>query len=309
MTPHDGGAVSRLGPDELVASVPGLAELGVRLDLRDFRKLPSADLGFADVLDLLDEAGRTAADGVVVVQGTDTIEETAFLIDLLWPDDAPVVVTGAMRNPSLPGADGPANLLAAITVAVGAPFRGLGALVVMNDEVHAARHVSKRHSSSPAAFVSPNAGPLGRVVEGRLVLTASVPRRRMLERPAIVAARIPLIVSVLGDDGVLLDGLEQRCDGLVVAGFGVGHVPGRLAEQLGAIAARIPVVLASRTGSGPVLARTYGALGSESDLLRRGLISAGMLDPYKARVLLCVLLANGSDRDAIAGTFRAHAGG
>lgn len=305
---RSGGAVSRLGPRELVDAVPGLAALGVTLDLRDFRKLPSADLCFADLLELLDVAERANTDGVVVVQGTDTLEETAYLFDLLWPGDAPIVVTGAMRNPSLAGADGPANLLAAVTVAAGVQFRGLGALVVLNDEVHAARHVGKHHTSSPAAFVSPNAGPIGRLVEGTPTPTASVARLPTLARPATISVSVPVVSIALDDDGTLLDGIDRRCAGLVVAGFGAGHVPGRLAERLGAIAARIPVVLASRTGAGPVLSRTYGAIGSEADLLQRGLVGAGMLDPFKARVLLSVLLANGGSREVVAGQFAGLAG-
>jgi L-asparaginase len=309
MTPGDDGTVvSRLGSAELVDAVPGLDDLDVELVLHDLYTMPSADLTPNDLLELLDEAHRSDGDGVVVVQGTDTVDETAFLLDLLWADETPMVVTGAMRNPSLAGADGPANLLAAVTVAAGGPFRGQGVLVVLNDEVHAARYISKRHSSSPAAFGSPNLGPLGSVIEGTPVRLAGVARRTSLAQPAAINHRVPVVVTVLADDGVLLEDLEHRCDGLVVAGFGAGHVPGRLAERLGDIAARIPVVLASRVGAGPVLRATYGAIGSEFDLLRRGLVSAGMLDPYKARVLLLVLLANGGDRAAIAAGFAAHAG-
>ena len=112
-----GGAVARLGGADLLAAVPGLAELDVGIDVRDFRRMPSASFAFADLLELVEHAEATSGDGVVVVQGTDTIEETAFLIDLLWHRPEPVVVTGAMRTPAMAGADGPANLLAAITVA------------------------------------------------------------------------------------------------------------------------------------------------------------------------------------------------
>jgi L-asparaginase len=308
MSGRDGGAVARLGADELLASVPALAGLPVTLDARDVRRMPSAGLTFDDVFAVLDEAERASSDGVVVVQGTDTIEETAYLADLLWHGDAPLVFTGAMRNPGLAGADGPANLLAAVTVAASSRFRGLGALVVLNDEVHAARHVRKLHSASPSAFASPNAGPLGRVNEGVAVLGARVPDRNVVSRPPAMTVRVPLVVTVFDDDAALLDGLGERCDGLVIAGFGVGHVRAALADVLGELARRIPIVLASRTGAGSVFTHTYGAPGSETDLVSRGLVPAGSLDPYKARILLAVLLANGLDRAAIAQEFARRSG-
>jgi L-asparaginase len=107
----------------------------------------------------------------------------------------------------------------------------------------------------------------------------------------------------LDDDGALLDSVAQTHQGLVVAGFGVGHVPARLAPQLESIAEQVPVVLTSRTGAGSVLRHTYASIGSETDLQRRGLVNGGMLDPYKARVLLRVLLANDVPRTAIPEAF------
>jgi L-asparaginase len=308
MAGRDSGAVSRLVAAELVEAVPQLASLDVRLDARDFRGLPSAGLSFGDIVELVGAAAGCAADGIVVVQGTDTIEETAYLIDLLWPGDTPVVVTGAMRNPSLAGPDGPANLLAAVTVAASDRFRGLGALVVLNDEVHAARYVRKTHSTSTATFASPIAGPLGLIVEGDAVPLFSLPRRAVHSPAGPVTARVPVFAVGLDDDGTLLAALGENCDGVVVAGFGVGHVPDRLAEPLGELARRLPVVLASRTAAGPVLAHTYGFAGSETDLLGRGLIRAGLLDPFKARVLLRVALACGSDRAGIAAAFAEASG-
>lgn len=309
MTGHRDGVVSRLGAQELIAAVPQLGGVDAQLEPHDFRRLPGACLGFADVLQLVDDAEASAADGVVVVQGTDTIEETAYLIDLLWPADTPVVVTGAMRNPSLAGADGPANLLAAVRVAAHPLMRAMGCLVVANDQVHAARYVRKTHSTSPATFASPNAGPLAHLVEGVPATVATVPRRRTLSRPSgPLTSRVPVVAVTLDDGGELLDGLADRVDGLVVAGFGVGHVPASLAPRLGELAEKLPVVLTSRTGAGPVLRRTYGFAGSETDLLRRGLIGAGLLDPYKARVLLRLLLAGGADRDAAATAFAEFGG-
>jgi L-asparaginase len=303
MAGHQNGVVSRVAGQELITSVPQLTELDVDLDVRNFRSLPSACLSFADIHELVRAAEACEADGIVVVQGTDTLEETAYLIDLIWPQDSPVVVTGAMRNPTMAGSDGPANLLAAVQLAASPEFRGLGALVVLNDEIHAARFVRKTHSTSPATFASPNAGPIGLMVEGRPVRVMSVERRPVHRPVRAPSARVAICVVGMDDDGATVHGLAERCDGLVVAGLGVGHVPERLAGPLPDLAQRMPVVLASRTGAGPVLSHTYGFVGSETYLLDHGLIGAGLLDPYKARILLRIALDCGYDRDGIRAAF------
>ncbi|TXS14252.1 asparaginase, partial [Streptomyces sp. adm13(2018)] len=166
-----GGTISARGGD--AARMSGrevLAELGGDHDivLHDFRRVPSSTLTHADLAALAAEIRTTVAagSGAVVVQGTDTLEETAFLLDLLCTTERPVVVTGAMRRPDLPGADGPANLAAALAVAADPACRDLGVLVVMADEIHAARHARKTHTTSVATFASPGTGPLGHVVEG-----------------------------------------------------------------------------------------------------------------------------------------------
>ncbi|WP_245582238.1 asparaginase domain-containing protein [Nocardioides halotolerans] len=244
----------------------------------------------------------------MLTQGSDTLEETAFLVDCLWTRDEPFVVTGAMRNPTLPGADGPANLAAAVRVAFSDPARGRGALVVFNDEVHAARHVRKTHSTSTATFVSPDLGPIGHVVEGTPRFLARLTRTEPVTgvtAEAVAATRVALHTVTLDDDPALVAGLAETQQGLVVAAFGVGHVPASLSPVLGDLAAAVPVVLTSRTGAGPVLADTYGAVGSERDLLARGLVSGGYLHPYKARVLLRLLLAGGATREELSRRLRA----
>ena len=295
----------RLTGEDLAAAVPGLSELDRPVEIQDIEAVPSSNLTAAKILEVVDAASKAVAAGavgVVVTQGTDTLEETAFLVDQVWPHPQPFVLTGAMRNPTLAGPDGPANLLEALRVACSPAARDLGALVVFKEEIHAARWVRKTHSTSTATFVSPNAGPIGHVVEDRVrVLTRPLRLdgvQGSAEPAELDATRVALYTVTMDDDGLLLQGLADTHQGLVVAGFGVGHVPAALAPVLGELAARMPVVLTSRTGAGSIARNTYRSVGSESDLLQRGLIDGGFLDPYKARVLLRLLLATDDDIEA-----------
>lgn len=310
MTPrdHGDGVVPQLSTAQLLAAVPGLADTGITVETVDLRRLPSGSLTFADLAEVRTVIAKQFADGVdgvVVTQGTDTIEETSYLLDLTHDRPEPIVVTGAMRNPGQAGADGPANLLAAILTAADPLARDLGVLVVLADEIHAARRVRKSHTTSPGAFQSPDGGPLGVILEGRPRLLHRPTHRPIVPVPSgeLPHPRVGLYPVAFGDDGQVLPDFAARLDGLVVAGFGGGHVPERMVAPLARLAARMPVVLACRTGAGASLATTYAYPGSERDLLARGLIRAGFLDPYKARILLHTLLTTTRDRDTIAAAF------
>ncbi|MGE0798919.1 MAG: asparaginase [Lautropia sp.] len=302
-TAAGGGVVPSLDARMLVDAVPQLEQIAA-VGAGSFRQMPGAHLGFDDLEALATAIERAAADGidgVVVVQGTDTIEETAFALDRLVASPIPVVVTGAMRNPSLPGADGPANLCAAVAVAASEHARGLGCLVAFDDEIHAARFVRKVHTGRVAAFASPQCGPIGWLAEGRVTMPLALRRPPVIARSdAPRAASVALIVLALGDDGTLVRLAAQHgYTGIVVAGVGGGHCTPAAADAIEAAAKQVDVVLATRVLAGEVLAGTYGFTGSEIDLARRGVIGSGALDPFKARVLLTLLQRHGHGGDAV----------
>ena len=296
--PSGAGVAPSLSAEQLVTSVPALAG-AAEISAETFRQLPSPELTLADVIALAAEIeSRIAAGaaGVVVTQGTDTLEETAFALDLLVGGDAPVVVTGAMRNPVLPGADGPANLLAAVRAAASRQTRGIGCLVVFADEIHAARFVRKAHTQSVSPFHSSPAGPIGWLSEGAVRIGARpVGRRRLVLPDSAIPGPVALLTLGSGDEGLLLGAVEgSGARGLVLEATGGGHTPASWAPELERLAGVMPVILASRTGAGELLRRTYSFVGSEIDLVERGLIPAGYLTAAKARVLVRLLLAAGA---------------
>ena len=305
-SPGERGATPRLDAKDLLVDVGGLAQIA-SIDARAFRRVPSCDLSLADVIALVEEIHASldaGAVGVVVTQGTDTLEEVAFALDLLVRRDEPVVVTGAMRNASDVGADGPANLLDAVRVAITPAARGLGTLVVLGGEIHAARFVRKTHPTSPATFRSMSLGPLGWLSEGRARLTFSLRRWPDVMGPVGAAAPVALVAASLGDELDLLDYVANAgYRGVVVDALGGGHVPSVTVERLARLAEEMPVVIASRTGAGESLTRTYSYGGSEIDLLARGLMSAGALDARKARVLLSLLVGSGANLEECRAAF------
>ncbi|MBN8994993.1 MAG: asparaginase [Rhizobiales bacterium] len=295
--------------DAIVRSVPALAAIA---DVRpeSFRRIGSADLGFADIVALakrIDAIAATVA-GVVVTQGTDTLEETSFLLDRLVASDVPVVVTGAMRNAGLPGADGPANLLAAVRVAASPLARAAGTLVVMNDEIHLGRFVRKAHATSPATFESRPLGPIGWVAEGhvRMPLAPRTRPRRFALDVGVAVPQVALLKMSLGDSPTLIERIDTGTfAGAVIETYGAGHTSQRVLDALAGLAVRMPTVFASRTGAGEVHTSTCDFPGSELRLLERGLIPAVALDGLKARLLLTLALAGGLEAQHLRDEFAA----
>jgi L-asparaginase len=284
------------------ALAAGIGELvgGVNVEFRDVARLPSRAIGPQHMLHLA-ETLQAAIDegcrGIVVTQGTDTMEETAYALALMLPDRVPVAITGAMRPSDQLGADGPANISAAFIAALDARLAPFGPLLAFQEELHLARWVSKRHTSGSAPFRSPGLGPVGWIAEGRVhLLAAPPPHREFLGRPSTINVRVELIEVAAGADGLLVEAAATVSDGIIIAGTGGGHVPPQMIDAItGALERGVVVVLASRTGVGPVLTSTYGGPGSESDLINRGAISAGTLQPLKARLRLMVALSLGME--------------
>jgi L-asparaginase len=296
----DGRAVKTLRAADLLDRAP--APPGGEVTGTDAGLVSSWDLTPPAMLDLARTVGQIAAgcDGVVVTHGTDTLEETAALLSFAVPSPVPVVVTGAMRASDSPGADGPANVGAALAVAADPGARDRGALVVFGDEVHLATRVSKRHSAAPVPFGSPGTGPVGLVDDGRVTWLAppSPPTRYAV---AHADADVPLLSVAAGAPARLVEAALDGADGLVVAGVGLGHMPSSWLPLLGdAVARGVPVVRATRTGAGPAAGR-YAGPGGDTDADERGLLTAGWRTPWAARIeLICALGAGVDPAEAFA---------
>ncbi len=290
--PDAAGVFPELGAQDLVDAVPAIGEIA-RIGARTFAALPSVeiDLGLlVRLAALISELDASGVSGVVVTQGTDTIEETAYALDLLHAGRCPVVVTGAMRNPSLLSPDGPANIAASVACAADPALRDAGTIVVMNDTIHASAWVHKEDTSSLGAFRSP--APLGWLTEGRPTLHARPRRQQTIKVPAGASVPyVPILKPALGEPPHLVEAaLALGAAGIVAELSGGGHASTAWAEALGKAASSVPVVFASRTRGGRVLHGTYGQAGAEIDLIRRKLVPAGDLDALKARLLLSLLL-------------------
>jgi L-asparaginase len=286
-------ATPALDAGSLVAAVPWLAA-APDLEVETVRNLPGAALGLDGALAVARAAVAAAGRGrgVVVTSGTDTIEELAVLIDVMYGGESPIAVTGAIRPASAAGADGPANVGQAAALAVAPEATGLGTVIVFGGQIHAARFARKSDSTSPTAFASPQTGPIGYVEEGRVAILV-----RPQRRPPLVVerldARVPVVATGLGDDGALVRLAAEDADGLVVIALGAGHLPPPVMETVETVCRRIPVVATCRPERGAILYETYGFRGSERDLHASGAISAGRLSPAAARIALIAAL--GSD--------------
>ncbi len=305
------GSVAEYTPGDISArdlldALPQVAGVA-RIRCRQVANIGSEDMTDAVWFDLARAVAEEREDGevrgVVVLHGTDTMEETAVFLDLLIGGGAPVVLTGAMRPADAVSADGPANILAAVRVAADAGSAGRGVLVVMNDVIHRARHVTKTDTLALDTFRSRGCGPEGRVVDGRVCFTRQGGVREGAAFSLAGVEELPRVEIVYGHAGMTRGVVEAVVGsgawGIVYAGVGMGNIHSEVRGVLAAAAAGgVVVACSSRVGGGPA--------PLTEKMRRDGFVSAGDLNPQKARVALRMALTRTSDAREVQRVFDAY---
>lgn len=289
-----GGVVAAATGEELLSGVPGLEEVaGVRVE--ELFRVGGYLMTPADMLEVAGRVRELDGDpevaGVVVTHGTDTMEETAYLVDLLYDGDKPVVFTGAQRNAAVADTDGPRNLRDAVRLAASPEARGIGAVISMSGAIEAAREASKTHTSAPRAFTSPGHGPIGEVTDEGVYVSRRRIRPDNLASDPVPLPRVDLIKLAAGADGAFVRAARAAgAAGIVVEGFGIGNTtPAVLEEVRTTVGSGVAVLVVSRCAAGRV-APVYGN-GGGYDLKKAGAIFGGDLSGQKARLLLMIALS------------------
>ena len=304
--PGSGGVVPGVKATTLVEHLQGLLP-GVEIGPVEWSDLPSPHMGPREMFRLAKEVEESLRDpgvaGAVVVHGTDVLEETAFMMDLVVDSEKPVILTGAMRYHDEPGYDGVRNLLYAVRGCLAREAQGMGAMVLMADRLFAAAEVTKVNSINVDSFDAPGHGPVG-LVEGDELHFIRRPQRQERIPAREIEPNVDLILMSPGSDGRFVRcALERNAAGIVVVAFGAGNVPPGVVPALEeAIHLGIPVVVTSRCAKGgawPI----YGYAGGGRDLARKGMILGGRLPGEKARIKLVVGLGLSREADWIRDLF------
>jgi L-asparaginase len=295
--PVAGGNIPTHGGEALVEFAGGLESISP-YRIENWAKVPACHLG-PDRLWALRQRVRQIAEsgevrGIVIAHGTDTLEETAYLLDRTLDRKVPIAITGAMRTSSDAGWDGPRNLLDAAAVAASDQSVGRGVMVVFNGRIFAGCAAVKTHTTDLDAFAAPHGGELGRVERGRVIYVGGAARQRSApNRPRDLTARIALVPMVVGDDGGMLDLARPSHDGVVVVAFGSGNVPpGAVPAIARWIEERKPVVLGTRCPTG-VVSPLYAFDGGGARLVAMGAIPAGPRALSQARMELMIAVSAG----------------
>lgn len=273
----------------------------LELDVLDFLNIPSPHINLTHMMQIYQKIKSSASlyDGIVITHGTDTLEETAYFLDTLAVPDIPIVLTGAMRSSNELGSDGIYNYLSAIRVASHDKSKGKGVLVVMNDEIHAAKYVTKTHTTNISTFQTPTHGPLGVIMKHDILYfkTAEARVRFGLKE---VSGTVPIIKAYAGMEGELLDLIHpDQVDGLVIEALGAGNLPPHAAQKLkDLIQLGLPVVLVSRCFNG-IAEPVYAYEGGGIKLAQEGVMFVKELNSQKARLKLLIALNAGLTGQAL----------
>lgn len=297
-----GGAVPTLSGDEIVLATRGLSDVAA-IEVEQWGRFPGPHMTVERMWTLrnriAEHLARPEVQGIVITHGTDTLEESAYMVARSLPAAQPVVFTGAMRTASDLGWDGPSNLLEAARVAASPASMGKGVLISLGDRIHSALEVTKTHTEARDAFDSPGLGALGEVDEGVVVY-----RRGMLVLPAPLMPESPvtpvdIVNAYAGADGRLVDASrDSGARALVIAAMGRGNVPPAMFEAVVRTAGQVPVIITSRALLGRV-GPTYGYPGGGRRLLEAGAIFAYGRRPGQARIDAMLALGLGYDAEGL----------
>lgn len=302
---HSTGIVSPTSANPLKEAV-GLFDYFGQVDIEDLFSLPSPHITEEHMIQLqkrILEGTKQGYDGVVITHGTDTLEETAYFLDLTLDLPIPLVITGAMRSSNEIGSDGLANLRAALIVAASPDSIGKGVLVVMNDEVHTAAYVTKTHTTNVATFQTPTFGPIGLVSKSQVLYFQS---RLHQEHYKLnhVGKSVCLLKAYAGMDGSLIDAVRMSgADGLVIEALGAGNLPPQTVDAINrCLVDQLPVVFVSRAFNG-VTQDVYDYEGGGKRFRQAGVIFTTGLSGQKARMKLSVLLNAGVESKDLSSYF------
>ncbi|MBR8462118.1 asparaginase [Campylobacter sp. faydin G-105] len=295
-----GGVKPSFSAADLIGAVPVLANMA-EFNARTILAIPSGSIKIKDLIEVYNWAKAQVAQGaigVIITQGTDTLEESAFFLNLIWDEPNPLVITGAMRNPDNISSDGAGNIYASVLTVLNEQSRNRGVLVVLNDTVHSAKWAHKSDTFSLQTFVSVNGGIQGIIAENDIHYISAPVERTIYKVPKDKIAKVAIIESYLENEGEMIKFIQNSdFEGMVISGFGAGHVSYDMMDEIKKFTK--PIVIASRTSSGRCAVKTYGYKGSEIELQECGCVMSGWLSSLKARLLLIVLLSSGASRDTI----------
>ena len=300
-----GGLVPAVSGEDLAAAVPGLASVA-DVEVVEFSNIPSGWMDAERMFQLakLIDSLSDKADGFVVTHGTDSLEETAFFLDMTLHTEKPVCVTGAMRGASELSADGPENILSAVRVAAHEDSRGMGVLVCLQDRIYAAYDVTKFHTTNPDTFRDLHYGPLG-TVYSKEIIYGRRPMGHKRYHPDHIESNVWMITCWSGmEGGIIAAAGEAGARGLVVDALGCGNVPPKCKEAMVNLMEKgLPMVLTTRVPSGSVM-EEYSYDGSALSMKESGLILGGHLSAWKARLLLAIGLGMTGERKELREMFR-----